>query len=34
LVGVSQGSRTRWDGGETRDIVTVLNERLELWRSG
>lgn len=33
LVGVSQGSRTTWDGGETRDIVAVLNERLGLWRS-
>jgi|ERR1022692_1069098 hypothetical protein len=33
LIGVAQGSRTKWDGGETRDIVTTLNERLELWQS-
>lgn len=33
IVGTAQGSRITWDGGETRDIVSVLNERLSLWRS-
>jgi hypothetical protein len=33
LIGVAQGHRSRWDGGETRDITAVLNERLDLWRS-
>jgi hypothetical protein len=28
LIGVAQRARTRWDGGETLDIVDVLNERL------
>jgi hypothetical protein len=32
LRGVAQGYRIAWDGGETRDIVSVLNERLRLWR--
>lgn len=32
LVGVAQGARTTWDDGETRDIVGVLNQRLEGWR--
>lgn len=33
LVGVSQGARIRWAGGQSSEIVTVLNERLELWRA-
>lgn len=33
LVGVAQGQRTKWNDGETRDIVSVLNERLESRRS-
>ena len=32
LAGVAQGSRIRWNGGETRDIVGVLNQRLEAHR--
>lgn len=32
LAGVLQGQRVVWDGGETRDIVAVLNERLATWR--
>lgn len=32
LVGVAQGARTRWDGGETLDIVALVNERLEARR--
>jgi hypothetical protein len=33
LQGVAQGYRTVWNGGETRDVVAVLNERLGRWRS-
>lgn len=33
LLGASQGRRVVWDGGETTDIVGVLNERLRDWRS-
>jgi hypothetical protein len=33
LIGIAQGYRNTWKGGETRDIVAVLNERLELWRA-
>lgn len=32
-IGTAQGSRIRWDDGETDDIVGVLNECLRLWRS-
>jgi len=28
LVGVAEGARTSWDGGATRDIVDLLNQRL------
>jgi hypothetical protein len=31
IVGVAQGAHVRWRGGETRDIVGVLNDRLALW---
>lgn len=33
LVGIGQGKLTRWAGGETRDIVSVLNERLPTRRA-
>ena len=33
IVGTAQGARITWDGGDTKDIVSVLNQRLELWRS-
>ena len=33
IVGTAQGSRIAWDGGETRDIVGVLNERLRAWEA-
>jgi hypothetical protein len=33
IVGTAQGARITWDGGETNDIVGVLNQRLELWCS-
>jgi hypothetical protein len=33
LTNVLQGQRVVWDGGETRDIVGVLNERLAEWRA-
>lgn len=33
LTNVLQGQRVIWDGGETRDIVGVLNERLAEWRA-
>lgn len=33
VVGTAQGARIVWSGGETRDIVGVLNERLASWRS-
>lgn len=33
IVGTAQGARIVWNGGETRDIVGVLNERLLTWRS-
>lgn len=29
----SQGARIAWDGGDTRDIAGVLNERLDTWRA-
>jgi hypothetical protein len=32
LIGVAQGRRTVWRGGETSDIVGVLNDRLATWR--
>jgi hypothetical protein len=30
LVGVAQGYRIAWNGGETRDVVGVLNEQLNI----
>jgi hypothetical protein len=33
VIGVAQGHRAAWDGGETRDVAGVLNQRLEQWRS-
>jgi hypothetical protein len=33
IQGVFQGRRVAWDGGETRDIISVLNERLAAARS-
>jgi hypothetical protein len=33
IQGLVQGRRIVWDGGETRDIVGVLNERLEARRA-
>jgi hypothetical protein len=33
VAGTAQGSRIVWDGGETRDIVATLTERLEAWRT-
>ncbi len=33
IVGTAQGARIAWDGGDTRDIVGVLNERLATWRA-
>jgi hypothetical protein len=32
LASVLQGQRVVWEGGETRDIVGVLNERVAEWR--
>lgn len=32
LVGVAQGALTKWEGGETRDIVGELNGHLREWR--
>jgi hypothetical protein len=33
VVGTAQGARIAWSGGETRDIVGVLNERLRAWQA-
>jgi hypothetical protein len=33
VVGTAQGARIAWNGGETRDIVGVLNERLRVWQA-
>jgi hypothetical protein len=33
VVGTAQGARIAWSGGETRDIVGVLNERLGVWQT-
>lgn len=33
LPGVLQGQRVVWDGGETRDIVSVLTGRRDTWRA-
>ena len=33
LTNLLQGQRVLWDGGETKDIVGVLNERLAEWRA-
>ena len=33
LIGVAQGYRVTWSDGETRDVVSVLNERLAAWRA-
>jgi len=32
ITGLAQGARICWRGGETRDIVAVLNARLDDWR--
>lgn len=34
LAGVNEGWRNMWDGGETREITALLNERLAAWQSG
>jgi hypothetical protein len=33
LIGIEEGPRVIWDGGESRDIVGVLNARLEARRA-
>jgi hypothetical protein len=33
LAGVNQGWLNTWEGGETREITALLNERLAFWRS-
>jgi hypothetical protein len=33
IVGTAQGARIAWQDGDTNDIVGVLNERLDAWRS-
>jgi hypothetical protein len=33
LDGVGEGRRNIWEGGETRDITALLNDRLAAWRA-
>lgn len=33
LIGIAQGYRVTWRGGQTRDVAGLLNERLDLWRA-
>lgn len=33
LAGVNEGWRNTWDGGETRELTALLNERLATWQS-
>ena len=33
LTGVNEGWRNSWDGGETREITALLNDRLSTWQA-
>ena len=33
VIGAKQGTLFKWDGGETGDLIGVLNERLATWRT-